>query len=165
MAARATRETPAQTVADVMHTRVVTIDPEATAEEAARLMTKHQVTGLPVVNERRRPIGVISATDLVRNEPLLEAVASQAVPKYYVEPQPERELFVDRMMHDEAGHVRVRELMTPVAFAVDRATPIAEAARIMLRRRIHRLLVTCGGALCGIVSALDLLRALTPPRR
>lgn len=52
-------------VHELMTEVVETIGPEATLVEAARAMLRQQVHRLPVVNERRRLIGIISTTDIV----------------------------------------------------------------------------------------------------
>lgn len=51
---------------EVMTTQVVTVRPEATVAEAARLMDKHHVTCLPVVDETGKLAGIISPRDLLR---------------------------------------------------------------------------------------------------
>jgi CBS domain-containing protein len=54
------------TVRDVASKRLVTIDPQQSLDEALRLMAKHQVRRLPVVEEDRRLIGVLAQADIAR---------------------------------------------------------------------------------------------------
>jgi CBS domain-containing protein len=54
----------------------------------------------------------------------------------------------------------VRDIMTPAAYTVPHDTPVADVARTMVTGRVHRLLVTKGGHVAGIVTTLDLLKAL-----
>ena len=54
----------------------------------------------------------------------------------------------------------VEKLMTREVFAIDRDEPVERAAREMLERRVHRLLVTHRGTLVGILSAIDLLQVI-----
>jgi predicted transcriptional regulator len=59
----------------------------------------------------------------------------------------------------------VRDIMTPAAYTVPHDTPVADLARTMVTGRVHRLLVTRDGHVVGIVTSLDLLKALyeSPP--
>jgi CBS domain-containing protein len=56
----------AETAGDLMNTHPVTVGPEATVAAAARLMDRHQVTCLPVVDEHGKLLGVVSPRDLLR---------------------------------------------------------------------------------------------------
>jgi CBS-domain-containing membrane protein len=51
---------------DVMSQTVVTTRPDATVEEAARLMIGQRVSGLPVVDEMGTVVGVLTEGDLLR---------------------------------------------------------------------------------------------------
>ena len=53
-------------VGDVMHRDVVTTTADARIEEAAALMVDYRIGGLPVLDERRRVVGVITETDIFR---------------------------------------------------------------------------------------------------
>jgi CBS domain-containing protein len=53
-------------VRDVASKQLVTIDPQQSLDEALRLMAKHQVRRLPVVEEDRRLIGVLAQADIAR---------------------------------------------------------------------------------------------------
>lgn len=54
------------TVGELMTRRVVTVSPDDTIEEAARLMVEHRVGGLPVVDESRHVVGVVTETDIFK---------------------------------------------------------------------------------------------------
>jgi CBS domain-containing protein len=56
----------AETAGDLMSTHPATVAPEAIVAEAARLMDRHQVTCLPVVDEHRKLLGAVSSRDLLR---------------------------------------------------------------------------------------------------
>jgi acetoin utilization protein AcuB len=53
-------------VGDVMHRRVVTTTADAPVGEAAALMVDHRIGGLPVLDEAKRVVGVITETDIFR---------------------------------------------------------------------------------------------------
>jgi CBS domain-containing protein len=54
------------TVREVASTNLVTIDPQQDLDEALRLMAKHQVRRLPVVEEDGRLVGVVAQADVAR---------------------------------------------------------------------------------------------------
>jgi CBS domain-containing protein len=59
--------------------------------------------------------------------------------------------------------VKVRELMTREPLTVSVDTPLVDARRTMLERRIRHLLVTQGGRLMGIVTDRDIRLNLPSP--
>ena len=61
---------------------------------------------------------------------------------------------------DEVDDVQVREIMTPTVYTVPDDEPVPRMARAMIAGRIHRLFVTRGQRVVGIVTPLDLLRLL-----
>ncbi len=105
--------------------------------DAAELMDTFDVTGLPVVAEDGGVVGVISQTDLVR------AAASR------------------HLWSGWPGLV-VRHLMTSPAITVTPETGLDEAARLMEREHIHRLVVvgSDGRTPVGVLSMTDLVRML-----
>jgi CBS domain-containing protein len=57
---------PETTVGDIASKDVVTIDPEQSIEDAARLMAEHQVRRLPVVEEDGRLVGILAQADIAQ---------------------------------------------------------------------------------------------------
>jgi CBS domain-containing protein len=145
------------TVGAVMQRKVVTLGPAMTLREAVARLVERQISGAPVVDEEERLVGVLSQTDLVRYQQRTPA-PGPAIPSYYQ--QLNGEAFVTRLQFPEDSAARVRDLMTPAAFMTEATTPVADAARLLLRKRVHRLLVTRRGKLVGIVTSMDLLRGL-----
>jgi len=81
------------TAADLMTSPAVTIGPGDTVEHAARLMYDHKVKRLPVVDQRGRPIGIISRSDLltvfdrpdaeIREEIMSQVITGRSEPSWY----------------------------------------------------------------------------------
>lgn len=62
----ATRKPLDTKVAEVMSKSLITVDPDATLKEAARLMSTHKIRRLPVLHQNKL-VGIVSASDFVRN--------------------------------------------------------------------------------------------------
>ncbi|MFE2264515.1 CBS domain-containing protein [Streptomyces griseosporeus] len=146
-------------VASVMTTEVVSATYGTPFKEVARLLAEHGVSGLPVVDEDRRVIGVISETDLL---------ARQADGPLPYEPSKRFRLpALTREGRRRAAKARARtagQLMSAPPVTVPADATIAEAARAMARHRVERLPVCdADGRLAGIVTRRDLLAVFLRP--
>lgn len=122
-------------VGDVMSRAVVVAYPGATAEDIARALCRDGVDIVPVIDEDRRVIGVVSAFDLLT--PAL----------------PERPGETHRV-------ITAHELMTSPPITTTVSAPIAEAGARMVRHGVHSLPVaTRDGVLVGVVARTDIVRA------
>jgi CBS domain-containing protein len=141
-------------VRDIMTTDPVKVTGGTRLKEAARLMVRHRVSGLPVVDEAGKLIGIVSEGDFIRREAgrdrphgvsLLDAVFGEG------ELQP-------------VGAETVAEVMTRSVVTITPEATVGEAARVMGRRSVKRLpVVDLEGDLVGIVSRSDVVGAFTKP--
>ena len=56
-------------VSAIMSRPLITIEPEATLDDAAALMARHKIKKLPIVDGNGKLVGIITATDLIRHSP------------------------------------------------------------------------------------------------
>ena len=139
---------------DVMRKKIITVGGWLTLPELAKVFEEHAITGAPVVDANGLVVGVVSQTDLVRSR----REASDGVPLYHRELD---EPLAPLGLHfEEVDQSRVEQIMTPGAISFDAETPVERLAGAMLERHIHRVLITRGERLVGIVTTMDLLRAL-----
>jgi CBS domain-containing protein len=119
------------------------------------------ITGAPVVGASGELVGVVSSTDLLRNDSSDDSGESVAH-DFYAESLGRSLSGAEmRTLHVEVDSGRtVADIMTPMVFSVDAGTELDEVADVMVRGRVHRVLVTRGGKVAGIISALDLVKAL-----
>ncbi len=143
-----------KTARDIMTREVITVDPETSVEDAAKLMSKHRVSGLPVVKDGKL-LGIVSEKDLIVKDKKLH------FPEYinliggiiYVESYRKfREEFKKYIA------IRVEELMTTEVETIEPDTPLNEIATLMSREEVNRLPVLEDGKLIGIVTRADLVR-------
>ncbi len=149
---------------DIMSKDVVWVTETTSVAEAANLFMEEMITGAPVVNDKGVMTGVVSLRDFVKNGMTTERFVPDGDKKtvYYEEswdlPLSEEEA---RGFHLESHQdLQVREIMTPVLFNADVNTPVADLAQMMLRGRIHRVIVLDGDELAGIVTTMDMLKVI-----
>ena len=120
---------------------VHSVSPDASLEEAYDAIFEAGVSSLVVLDPDGEPLGIISRTDLLR-------VGGQASGT-----RPEASLlsFPERTVSDE---------MTENVRSVSGDATLTEAARVMVKNRIHRVVVTEDGRATGVLSTRDLMRAI-----
>lgn len=123
-------------VKDVMTDRVVTVRPEATIDEAVSLLLDHRVSGLPVVDEQDRLLGVISEIDIIGLVYRADIEASS-----------------------------VQDHMTREVRTLDAQASLDDAACFFCEQPVRRIPVVEKGRLVGILSRRDLIRFVRDVRR
>ncbi len=151
------------TVRDVMQTEVLSVDADWPLEKLTGFLVGNNISGAPVTSDTGELIGVVSLTDIVRHENMPDTGAASRDPHDYYRYSLEYKIGREEvaMYHIEhESSVRVRDIMTPMIYAVGENTGIQEVADTMIKGRIHRVFVTEGSKLAGIVTALDMLRVV-----
>ncbi len=149
------------TAKDIMTRDVIVVQDRMSLAELAGVLMSNMITGAPVVDDTGRLVGVVSATDVVRGASL-EASGVRQESSYYLHGW-EGELDADELRAFrviESTFPLVRDIMTPVIFSVSESASMAEMADAMVGGRIHRLIVTRNDQVVGIVTTLDMLRAV-----
>ena len=132
-------------VQEIMTRDVVTIGPEADLRDVARILVDSGISGIPVCGARRELLGVISEGDILLKEG---------------GPTKTRRRFGRAEGSDrKADATKVGDAMTSPVVTISPYASVAEAARTMAELGIKRLPVVRNGALVGIVSRTDLVRA------
>lgn len=147
------------TVADIMDSEPITVGPDASIEEVVRTLSDADLPGIPVVNEGGRCVGIITEADLV----LADEEGDLHIPHYvelmggvvFLEPL---RRFEERLRKAVAG--RAEDMMTRDPVTVDATATVREAARIIAEEGHNRLPVVEHGRLVGVVTRVDVLRAL-----
>ncbi len=134
------------TVSEVMTRRVVALREDAEYKEIATALRRYHVSACPVIDEKNRVLGVVSAADLLHKQ---------------TDPEMPPGLYrLNWRLHEQnkATAISAAELMTAPAIVVDPSVPLRVAAKVMQDNQIKRLPVAMpGGRLVGIVSRTDLL--------
>lgn len=142
-------------VKDVMTRDVLTIGPEASVRDVAAVLVEHGISGLPVCDEQRRVMGVISEGDILFKEH--KPTERRRRPLFWL---------VDGTTPKSILKARARtagEAMTAPAVTIAPFRSVEEAARVMVDEGVNRLPVVRGDELVGIVTRADLVRAFSRP--
>ncbi|GLX99522.1 hypothetical protein Hesp01_74720 [Herbidospora sp. NBRC 101105] len=151
------------TVRTLMTQEVVTVHPDATFKEVAETIIGNEISGVPVVGDDGRVLGVISEEDLLRKEQFRE--------QYYREgyQPPLRARLRHRLNHRRdpgrtAHGDTAAELMTSPAVTIGPDFSCGYVARLMEREDVKRLpVVDDAGRLIGVVSRRDLIKPFLRP--
>ena len=122
-------------VRDFMTRDVISVKPDTPVDEIAHTFAEKGIHGVPVIDEQGKLVGIISQTDLVN------LLSFQDMLSYW--------------KGLKAKHVMTKEVVT-----ISPEASIEEAAQLMSKLRIHRLVVVEGGKVVGIISTTDLMRAM-----
>lgn len=145
-------------VADWMNCDLLTVTPSTPLSEAVKLLVDRHISGLPVINDEGKLVGVISESDLMWREQGIEQPPYMIFLGgviYFKNP-----LTYDRDLHKALGQT-VGEVMTPHAISISADTTLPEAARIMHDKKIHRLpVVDENNHPIGIITESDIVRAI-----
>lgn len=129
-------------VKDCMTLNPVTINPEIPVAEALSFMRQHNVRRLPILNKKRKLVGIISEKDLL-----------------YASPSPATSLSVYEVGY-LLSKLKVEEIMTKKIVTVSPDAPLEEAARIMADGKISGLPVMDGEQLVGIITETDVFKTI-----
>jgi CBS domain-containing protein len=141
-------------VQDVMTKHVISVEPTDTIARAIRLMLQERISGLPVIDAAGKLVGIVTEGDFLRRA---ETGTQRRRPRWL------EFLVGPGRMADEYVHTHARkvsEVMTVEPATVTEQTALADAVKLMEKRRIKRLPVMKGQKVIGIISRANLLHAL-----
>ena len=119
---------------------VITIKPETPIMDVHNLMRKEHIRRLPVIDERKRLVGIVSEKDILHAKPSGATSLSVWEVQYLL------------------SEITVEEVMTRDVITINEDTPLEEAARIMADNKIGGLPVLRDGKVVGIITETDLFK-------
>ncbi len=124
-------------VRDLMTTDVVAVGPATSTRDAARMMFRYRVSGLPVVDPDDHVLGIITEGDFLAME----------------------------LKRQDEGTIAplVQDVMSHSVLSVSPDLEIMDAARFMHEHSVKRVLVIEEGKMVGIISRFDIVAAFTRP--
>ena len=129
----------AERAADLMTCSPLSIRADADIAEAVAFLTDKGFSAAPVIDEAGRPVGVLSRADLLVHNREQDAT--------------------------KADLASVGDIMTPAVYCVPPDAPADRVVKDLVDLKVHRLFVVDpDGILIGVISAVDVLRRLSPER-
>ncbi|WP_112662758.1 CBS domain-containing protein [Microvirga flavescens] len=141
-------------VSDIMALEVVSVRPETPLAEAADLMLRKRISGLPVIDAEGKLAGILTEGDLLRRPELGTDRKRPRWLEFLLSPGKLADEYV--RTHGR----KVSDVMTRDVITVHKDTPLDKAISLMTERRVKRLPVLQEGMIVGIVSRADVMRAL-----
>ncbi|MEW5806419.1 MAG: CBS domain-containing protein [Acidobacteriota bacterium] len=141
---------------DLMVREVVTIHDEATVDELCDLLQEKNINGVPVVDHNGSLVGVVTMEDIIYGAMGITGEDKRKKEKKLA-------LYRGKLIvrqPEEKAIVMVKEIMTSPAIFAYEDTPLIEICRTMWNFRIHRIPIVHGDRVTGVISSLDLCRAI-----
>lgn len=141
-------------VRDVMQADVVTVEPDSDVRYIAKRLLENRISAVPVVDETRHVVGIVSEGDLMRRpESHTERHLSWWL-RLAASPD-------DRAIEYVKSHGRhARDVMVRDVITIQEEASLEKAAELLEKHYVKRLPVLKDGKLVGIVSRADLLHGL-----
>jgi CBS domain-containing protein len=138
---------------DVMTHRVVSVSEKATILDAAQLMMKRRISGLPVVDANGHLVGMITEGDLLRRTELATEKTRNAFLGFLLHPG----RIAEEYTHSHGRFIG--EVMTPDPVTVSEDTSLDQIVTLLEKKRIRRVPVLRDGQLVGIVTRANVIKA------
>jgi CBS domain-containing protein len=142
-------------VKDVMTKNVIAVKKDTKVSELIEILTKNRISGVPVVDEENRVVGIVSEADLLFTTKTGKIRGLRD--------------FLKRLIGEEystlatplSGDLKVEDIMTSPVITASPYMDIEEASKILSEKRIKRLpVVDENGKLIGIITRHDLVSAI-----
>jgi CBS domain-containing protein len=147
-----------KTVTEVMTRDPIVVQRETPLQEAIQILAEKRISGIPVVDDGSKLVGIISETDLMWQETgvtppayimFLDSVIYLQNPATY-----------ERELHKVLGQT-VGEVMSKNPIAISPEQTVKQAAQLMQERNVHRLpVINSANQVVGILTRGDIVRAM-----
>jgi len=145
-------------VKDLISTNVLTISKDTSVEEIAGILAENNISGVPVVDEENRVIGIVTQKDLLYKDikPRFPAVVEILGGMIFLSGVKEYNTELKKLVATKA-----EELMTKKVITISPDSSVEKAAAIMVDKNINRIpVVDEGNHLLGIISRADIIRSM-----
>jgi CBS domain-containing protein len=141
-------------VSELMTKEVLTVSPEMSVREAAKMLFAREISGLPVVDENKKVVGMITEKEII----------AMALPKYTEELGD-----FDVILNEEpfqkkvadADKIKVKDIMRREVLCVNEDVSVAEVARLMIAKKQRRIpVLDKEKKLVGIIARADIVKEI-----
>lgn len=141
---------------DIMTRKVITVSPDTSWREVARVLVENHISGVPVVDDGQ-VVGMVTEADLILRE-RAQLPRSRLI-SFFADLGSDPSTMAEE--YRKAHGLVAKDVMSREVIAIREDTSIEEIAAIMVRKEVRRVVVLSKGKLVGIISRADLIRALS----
>lgn len=150
------------TARDIMTPSVKAVPHSWTMQQLSRFLTDNEITGSPVADQDGAIIGIVTLKDIVEFQ--WNAVGSGSEEQLSEPERSEARRLRQRMFQEMSrAPVEVHDIMTPNAISVPTDTDVVTVAHTMMAEHLHRIFVTRGDTVVGIITTHDMLQVIADP--
>ncbi len=148
---------------DIMTKELITASPEATLQEAAELMTRHNISGLPVVEGDLVLVGIISESDIIEDKTMFSGLDHWISIESFLKRKKEMNL---ENKQEDNGEISqdlsspVRDYMSTRLITAEPDSTVDEVGRLLVRNKVNRIPIVDGKIIVGIITRGDILKAI-----
>jgi CBS domain-containing protein len=140
-----------------MTKNVITIKTDATVQELSKLLTKHKISGVPVVEDDKKLIGIVTENDIIsQNKRLHIPTVMRLFDAFFVLGSSKVEEEIKKIAATTVAGIYTKDVVT-----ITEDTSLQEVATIMSEKKIHLLPVLRDNIVVGIVAKNDVLNAMS----
>ena len=142
-------------VSEIMNRDVVSVKPDDNAKDALALLSKMQISGLPVIDERDKLLGMFTEKEVLA---MILPSYVERVGRFMYRENPK----AIKQKVSQLANLKVKELMRKDVTTVDEDATLCEVARIMLTQKVRRLpVLNKEGKVMGIVARGDVVKGFS----
>lgn len=143
-------------VKDIMTKKVFSVQPEDSIEDVVKLLVEHNISGVPVVDDENKVVGIITEGDLIYRSKKLQIPSYFTILDSYI--FLEDPSTVKDQIKKMIGY-KVKDVMTEKVIVAKEDDSIEEVATIITNKNVNRLPVVKDNKLVGIISRRDIIKA------
>ncbi len=147
------------TVRDIMTTQVITLTPDTSIVNAAKILLEEKINGAPVVDDGGRLVGILCQSDLIAQQKKIPIPTLFTFLDSVIQLSSAKQ--IEKQIRKIAA-LTVAEAMTPQPITVHPDVGLEAVAALMVDSNLHTLPVVEGTRLVGIIGKEDVLRTLLP---
>jgi predicted transcriptional regulator len=152
----------ATTAADIMTPDILTVYEGWTIHRLAEFFIKRQISAAPVIASDHELVGVVSVADVFQFNAMNEDDKGHLLRNHYRDSCgteiPEEDL--RSWVKDAEKNCTVHRIMVPEVITVDQRASLYQVSETLLKHHIHRVFVTENNKLVGVITSMDVLRAM-----
>jgi CBS domain-containing protein len=139
------------TVSKIMNSTPIFIHKDKNVEEVFQLIIENSINGIPVIDDERQVVGIITQGDL-----LLKAIDSPLFSLWSHGIYDSTEEVLKEYL--KINSTRVDEIMTKTPLCIHEDDMISKAAELMYKNKVKQLPVLRNGTLVGMISRIDIIK-------